>query len=356
MFPRLDFAPFRTHYFLLVTTVLAIIAWFLTFVSQAIATAQFGHRAVGVQWFAIFLQGFLTLGVVCSIATDSIQTGRLQLAVFGAVATVFAVLGVEQGVYAVDRPALSSMGAGYLVLAVVDILWMLYFTSEEDSLALHIFNRLGTGGLAPPARRRRTRGQSVAASALSYSTSKPNYALGGGVSSEDVNREAKRASAAPSGVGGGLKRSGTGGRSIRTITSRKSLVSAAAHGGDVERRASAVSNKAPPMPEPPTASPALPMSPAPEGAVSPAVEGPAPEVPDATLSAAVEQPPPDDDGEYPLRAKALHAYHGSPEDPNELTFAKGEILEIEDQEGKWWHAKKADGTLGIVPSNYLVVI
>jgi hypothetical protein len=40
---------------------------------------------------------------------------------------------------------------------------------------------------------------------------------------------------------------------------------------------------------------------------------------------------------------------GSPGDPNELSFGQGEVLEIEDQEGKWWQARKADGTLGSKP-------
>ncbi|KAJ7688881.1 hypothetical protein B0H17DRAFT_1202743 [Mycena rosella] len=306
MSQRLDFAPFRTHNFFLVTTLLAIIAWFLTFTSQAIATAQFGHASVGALWFAIFLQGFLISGVICTIATDSIQTSRLQLAVFGAVAIVSSVQGVEQGVYS-GRPALDAMG--------------------EDSLALHIFNRLGTGGLAPPSRRRRTRGQSVVSSAVGYTKGKTNYSLGGGVSSVDLENEAKREGVARSATGGALARSGTGERSI---TSRKSLVSAT-H-GDVEL-------SPPPMPEPPTFSPLA-----------------VPVVRDLKAGNLLLSTSPDDDAEAPLRAKALHAYHGSPEDPNELSFAKGEILEIDDQEGKWWQAKKADGTLGIVPSNYLVVI
>jgi SHO1 osmosensor len=36
----------------------------------------------------------------------------------------------------------------------------------------------------------------------------------------------------------------------------------------------------------------------------------------------------------------------SPDDPNEISFTKGEVLDIVDKQGKWWQAKKADGTIG----------
>ncbi|KAJ3121273.1 Transmembrane osmosensor [Nowakowskiella sp. JEL0407] len=58
-----------------------------------------------------------------------------------------------------------------------------------------------------------------------------------------------------------------------------------------------------------------------------------------------------------MSARALYLYQANQEDPNELSFQKGEILEILDNNGKWWHARKTnpDGTVvaGIVPSNYL---
>ena len=40
------------------------------------------------------------------------------------------------------------------------------------------------------------------------------------------------------------------------------------------------------------------------------------------------------------------ADNANPEDPNEISFAKNEILEIIDKQGKWWQAKKEDGTVG----------
>ncbi|KAJ7106536.1 hypothetical protein C8R44DRAFT_324943 [Mycena epipterygia] len=397
MSPRLDFTPFRTHYFFLLTTVLAITAWFVALIGQAIATAQVGNKFVGVLWFAIFLQGFLTAGVICTIATDSVQTHRLQLAAFGSIAIVFAVQGVQEGIFSA-LPSLVVMSIAYLIFALIDILWVLYFTSEEDSLAMHIFNQLGTGGLAPPARRRRARAQSVASSGLGvgYDKGKPNYALGGGVSSLDLAmaQEPKRASASPSLARSGtgkLKRSGTGGRSI---TSRKSLVSI--HAPEAKDAVSSPVDATPPMPAIPppvvtvSAGPtdsrenlaiALPVPEAPR-TVPPVVpvpaetnqsrSGPGAEASPSPVTVTVspralpptagqpagraERDDDDDDDEFPLRGKALHAYKGSPDDPSELSFAKGEILEIEDQEGKWWQARKADGTLGIVPSNYLVII
>ncbi|KAF7355821.1 hypothetical protein MVEN_00910300 [Mycena venus] len=71
----------------------------------------------------------------------------------------------------------------------------------------------------------------------------------------------------------------------------------------------------------------------------------------------LELPDPVDPPEgYQYEAKAMYAYSASADDPNEISFTKGEILDIVDKQGKWWQAEKADGTVGIVPSNYLRII
>ncbi|KAI8330922.1 SH3 domain-containing protein [Blakeslea trispora] len=76
---------------------------------------------------------------------------------------------------------------------------------------------------------------------------------------------------------------------------------------------------------------------------------PATTVEPARLSSDIAQPT----AEYTERVQALHAYKASAEDPNELSFSKGEFIEIVDRTGNWWQARKADGTVGIIPSNYV---
>ena len=136
-----------------------------------------GNDFVGTLWFAIWLQLFLIIGVIYTLASDSIAMHRLQIVTFGSVGIVFAVTGVNQTIFT-GFPSLDAVASGWLILAMVDILWVLYFTSEEDSLSLYLFNSLGTGGLTPPSRRRRTRTTSVHNSAA--------YGGGGGYTAAGI--------------------------------------------------------------------------------------------------------------------------------------------------------------------------
>ncbi|KAF8899123.1 hypothetical protein BD779DRAFT_1487124 [Infundibulicybe gibba] len=333
----LDFTPIVTHYVFLFTSILAVLAWFIAFVGQAVATASFGNGEVGVLWFAIFLELFLIIGVLYTLASDSISMHRFQISVFGAIAIVFSVLGVNQGIFT-NRASLQAMSAGWLILAIVNILWVLYFTSEEDSLSFYIFNSMGTGGLTPPSRRRR-RTQSVhnMGSNNGYAN---NYSSGGGIGSHDAPYDSKVGGTVVGSGGGGIRSqnsfnapsldTGMGNRSIGggpTGSIHNNSGGAGSIGGGDNN-----------------------------GPSSPLMAGVGSGMSGGGPGSATALDPANQPESYSYKAKALYAYNASPDDPNEISFSKGEILDIVDKQGKWWQARKADGSIGIAPSNYLQII
>ncbi|KAF8808008.1 hypothetical protein BYT27DRAFT_7233440 [Phlegmacium glaucopus] len=349
----LDFTPIVTHYLFLFTSILAIvlvfllffnalfpthhfsqIAWFIAFISQCIVTALIGRVAVGSLWFAIFLQLFLILGILYTLATDSIAMHRFQISVFGVAALVFAVDGVTQNLF-VPVPSRSALGVGWLLLAMVDILWVLYFTSEEDSLALHIFNMLGNGGLSSPSRRRRTRTPSHnMPSGNGYPT---NYSSGGGIGSHD-GYDSK--------IGGGAY----GSPNTGAIRSQNSF------GGSLNDNATRGGTGGPASIHNQTSAGGS-IAGLDNGPHSPLMVGVGAGGSAVASNHEAQQlqatPQPDT---YLYKAKALYAYTANAEDPTEISFAKGEILDIVDKQGKWWQSKRADGSTGIAPSNYLQII
>lgn len=61
----------------------------------------------------------------------------------------------------------------------------------------------------------------------------------------------------------------------------------------------------------------------------------------------------------PVIHKVKTLYNFDPENPEELKFKKDEILEVIDKpedDPDWWKARKKDGSTGLVPRNYIVIV
>lgn len=64
----------------------------------------------------------------------------------------------------------------------------------------------------------------------------------------------------------------------------------------------------------------------------------------------------DDDDNFMYTAKAIYSYDADENDQYEISFDQGEILRVTDIEGRWWKAKRSNGEIGIIPSNYVELI
>ena len=57
----------------------------------------------------------------------------------------------------------------------------------------------------------------------------------------------------------------------------------------------------------------------------------------------------------PRRVRAVYRYVRDPNNGDELSFVKGEVLEAWDKVPGWWNAKKRSGEVGVVPSPYFIL-
>ncbi|BGP14629.1 Transmembrane osmosensor [Rhodosporidiobolus nylandii] len=296
-----DVRPVLSHPGFLLTLLIASAGWWAAFIGQIVLESKYHSQgnsgsAVGVPWFGIFLQLFLNIGVFVTLATDSVGANRFQLSVFLAVALVMAVIGTNSGIFQ-DTSFQLAIGAGWLLIAAVDILWILYFTSSDDAWfasvfdigsSIHFSSRSSVNGtlsrrLGPSGRNGSSLGMAGPAGGATYQS----YQGVGGMKS-----------AGGPGSVGGSHHGGPASMSVQDL--------------QMEQQTSPAGGAQSMLGE----------------------QGVAPEYAGTVL-----------------KARALYSYSASPDDPNEISFAKGEILDVLDNSGKWWQTRKSDGSRGIAPSN-----
>ncbi|RSH84490.1 Transmembrane osmosensor [Apiotrichum porosum] len=279
-------------------------AWLIAFAALCASQAQYG--AGGSLWFAIWVQLFVIAGFFLACASDAVPLYRFQLAIFAAISLVFVVDAVDSKIYS-HLGSEIACAVGSMLLAMVDdppslpqIVWILYLTSEEGTFINNLFLN-GTGGASGWSRRRSSGMHNSHDNGMyaSESSGLRGAAAERGMSSHDIPTTTKS-----NGAYGGMASYGSGGM-----------------GGGMD------------------------MAPHSTGGVPVSTSR-------DDFSAAGQSV----DNVVKQKAKANYAYSASPDDPNEVSFAKGEILEVLDNTGKWYQVRTASGQQGIAPSNYLALL
>jgi SHO1 osmosensor len=290
--------------FALATISIGILAWIIAFVSSIISAIHGGFP--NFAWWTLVFMFFCIVGVTVTVASDAERTYHVAIVGFLAAGLVFTTSSVNSLVYSPVAP-FEAAAAGYILLSMIAIVWIFYYGSQPqashrafvDSYALHK-EHAGSRSSRPISNgyTNRPETQSTNIPPQMYTSAQ----LNGFETSSPV-----------SGYPGGP--AGANGRNS----------SAPQFGGGMSSMGGTNTSMNPPNNN-------LNMD-------------------NSDLQNNQEQ-----SIEYPYRAKAIYSYEANPDDANEISFQKHDILEVSDVSGRWWQAKKPNGETGIAPSNYLILL
>lgn len=240
------------------------------------------------------------IGVIIVVGVNSIEAHRVALVGFLAAALAFTTSVVNTLVYS-SEGAEQATAAGHIFLSMVNIVWIYYFGTTSEA-----------------AGKRWMESYSVHASKSNPHDAQNPYA-----------------------PGSSMTMSGAAG--ARPGTSQSAYGAQNRYGGAYPKPSDAVRASSDMEDDTDATRPGTTATATGTGPASSI--GPADSRPVSTMTT-----------EYPLRAKAIYSYDANEDDPNEVSFSKGEILEVSDTSGKWWPVRKSDGSIGIVPSNYVALL
>ena len=349
---------------------LGIVGWFTAFISQCVAENR-GHIRGRHIWFTVWVDLFLITAFVFLFATGSVGNARSVLLSLSIIAVVMNVLGADEGLY-LHWDESKAFGAGYLLLAIATLLLMLYLAADADLARSHSAETTGAGimgggiggGAVGGLRNRFSKvGAGTAPSGAGISAP-----VGGVHEYGSSSAVAGPTSFAPSTPGGAEPRGFTGEPQENASFVQAHESPEHVYGAGTEVRApeqhdasyptgfGPPASSAPSMPsgaEPPILT-AAPSSALGETAASNSYITGGSGLPESVPESGSAVPP---EGNTTVqRAEALYSYKASEDDPTEISFSKGDVLEIVDSSGKWWQARRSNGELGIVPSNYLQML
>ncbi|KAK7054449.1 Transmembrane osmosensor [Paramarasmius palmivorus] len=289
--------------FSIVISIAANAAWVAAIVSQGLARARLGRESVGVLWFAVILQLLVNyLASFCLFRVLKDRTYRHHITTYAAICTIFGVIAVDANIFS-EIPIQRAIGAFWLILVVVDLVWIAYFALDTRSRAWKIINgyeeRLTSSSESARSDYRvaPNRSEDEEANKLAMVQEPPAHAV-------QVPSPANGASAPSTTTTGSVPRMGLGRRAAREEgTHSETGWKTISDGG--ESNATGLSS------EP----------------------------------------------SYSRRARVLYDYEGTSDDPNsgQLSFKKGDILSVSGagMNYKWWPTQLPDGRTGLAPSNFL---
>ncbi|KAF2656436.1 hypothetical protein K491DRAFT_596865 [Lophiostoma macrostomum CBS 122681] len=279
--------------FALATISIGILAWIIAFISSIISAIHGGYP--NFAWWTIVYMLFCIIGVTVTVASDSERTYHVAITSFLAAGLVFTTSSVNSLVYS-SVAAFEAAAAGYILLSMIAIVWIFYYGSQPQA--------------------------SHRAFVDSYALHKEHP---GSRSSRQMSNNYSQGAQAP------------------TVPAQAPQMYTSAQLNGFET-SSPVSG----YPGGPAGVDARNSSQPRFGAMNTSqVQTPTNGVDDGQQDASIE---------YPYRAKAIYSYEANPDDANEISFQKHDILEVSDVSGRWWQAKKPNGETGIAPSNYLILL
>ncbi|KAK9370907.1 hypothetical protein V1509DRAFT_559734 [Lipomyces kononenkoae] len=308
--------------FALATISVATIGWFIALAASIAADVDGPYPQFS--WWGIAYQFLVICSIVYVIGANAIEPYRVAVVGFTAAALVYTTNSTNNLVYT-GRAADGAAAAGNILLSIINVLWIFYFGTTPDaaphafidSYALHREaqpTRKYPGGAntqPSPARSRAFPAMQQAATTLQG---------GGGGPGSMVTRR-------PSGVQGYTLSSHNGSGLVLPPTGSATNLNSG-HGTMLSNGALQDDHS----------------------------QQQQQQQQQNTGDRSTMMEPLDVPTEYPLRARAIYSYEANPEDANEISFVKGEILEVSDVSGRWWQARRANGEVGICPSNYVQLL
>ncbi|QKX63530.1 uncharacterized protein TRUGW13939_10701 [Talaromyces rugulosus] len=278
--------------FALATISISILAWIISFVASIIANIQVDFP--NLVWWATAYMLLCIIGVIVVIGSDTSLVYGVAITGYLSSGLVLTSLAVNS---LVSEPQASKQAAsaGYILLSMVNIIWIFYFGSTPQATHRRTIDSFALNKEGTPYQNSRPASHAFGARPDTTASQAPQMYTSAQLSGFET-------SSPMSGYPGGPP-------------------------GSDKRNTNATAFGVGPNPVNPN-------------------NGGNPEV-----SNEVSQPT-----EYPYKAKAIYSYDANPDDANEISFAKGEELEVSDVSGRWWQAKRATGETGIAPSNYLILL